>query len=253
MFARTLQKSSTRITNLQLTKPFLNESIIRMASSTRPQRRFAPLGQPATEGAPQLQGIVFDMDGTLCKSFYLSQKARNGGRRREKERYAPKKKEHDTPLLHENNPSAHHQCHYSLEQKIHTILSHHPRRQRKTSIHPTFPSEPNTKNPHRRTPKLHVRRNALRPRHRQIHRHPRPHLRPPHRGRARRSPCENPSRRAPRHGIASAAARVGDADGVLGWQGREEGDLHAEFRVSCCLSFHRSLGSFFFYMFFCCH
>jgi hypothetical protein len=41
---------------------------IRMASSQQPsKRRFAPLGQPATEGGPALQGIVFDMDGTLCE------------------------------------------------------------------------------------------------------------------------------------------------------------------------------------------
>lgn len=43
---------------------------IRMASSQQPsKRRFAPLGQPASEDAPALQGIVFDMDGTLCKSY----------------------------------------------------------------------------------------------------------------------------------------------------------------------------------------
>jgi hypothetical protein len=48
---------------------------IRMASSQQPsKRRFTPLGQPATDGAPALQGIVFDMDGTLCKSSTQSKK-----------------------------------------------------------------------------------------------------------------------------------------------------------------------------------
>jgi hypothetical protein len=37
-----------------------------MASSQNNKRRFAPLGQAGTDGAPALQGIVFDMDGTLC-------------------------------------------------------------------------------------------------------------------------------------------------------------------------------------------
>jgi hypothetical protein len=46
-----------------------------MASSQQPsKRRFAPLSQPATDGAPALQGIVFDMDGTLCKSSTQSKK-----------------------------------------------------------------------------------------------------------------------------------------------------------------------------------
>jgi hypothetical protein len=69
MFSRTLQKSSARITNLCSTKFLYNKPAFRMASSTR---RFAPLGKPATEDAPQLQGIVFDMDGTLCKYKYFS-------------------------------------------------------------------------------------------------------------------------------------------------------------------------------------
>jgi hypothetical protein len=74
-----------------------------MASSTRPQRRFAPLGQPATEGAPQLQGIVFDMDGTLCKyPFSISENKKwcmeTGNREREKKR----KKDHDTPYYTKN-------------------------------------------------------------------------------------------------------------------------------------------------------
>lgn len=41
-----------------------------MASSTQGKRRFAPLGTNSTggsdDGAQQLRGIVFDMDGTLC-------------------------------------------------------------------------------------------------------------------------------------------------------------------------------------------
>lgn len=42
---------------------YFKYSTIRMASS---KRRFAPLGQAGTDGAPALKGIVFDMDGTLC-------------------------------------------------------------------------------------------------------------------------------------------------------------------------------------------
>jgi hypothetical protein len=67
MFSRTLHKSSTRIAQFRSIGPFYNKPAIRMASSTPPQRRFAPLGKPATEGAPLLEGIVFDMDGTLCE------------------------------------------------------------------------------------------------------------------------------------------------------------------------------------------
>jgi hypothetical protein len=69
MFSRALHKSSIRITNLRSINPLCNKPAIRMASSKPPQRRFAPLGKPATEGAPQLEGIVFDMDGTLCELF----------------------------------------------------------------------------------------------------------------------------------------------------------------------------------------
>jgi hypothetical protein len=67
MFSRTLQKSSTRIAQFRSIKPFHNKPAIRMASSIPSQRRFAPLGKPATDGEPQLEGIVFDMDGTLCE------------------------------------------------------------------------------------------------------------------------------------------------------------------------------------------
>src|ERR1700754_4370441 len=36
-------------------------------------RKFAPLGlvQPDTGDVPKLDGIVFDVDGTLCKFFWL--------------------------------------------------------------------------------------------------------------------------------------------------------------------------------------
>jgi len=71
MFSRTLHQSSTRIAQFHQVSLLRRKATVRMASSMRPQRRFAPLGKPGTEGAPQLQGIVFDMDGTLCMYSFL--------------------------------------------------------------------------------------------------------------------------------------------------------------------------------------
>ncbi|KAJ6785244.1 hypothetical protein PWT90_07211 [Aphanocladium album] len=38
-----------------------------MATTTKVPRRFAPLNPGSSSDAPKLQGIVFDMDGTLCE------------------------------------------------------------------------------------------------------------------------------------------------------------------------------------------
>ena len=79
---------------------------------------------------------------------------------------------------------------------------------------------PQANNPPRRTPKLHVRRNARRPLHRQRHRHPRPHLLAlPLRARNRAR--QNPSHRAQSHGTASPSGRPRHADGVPGQAWRE--------------------------------
>jgi len=41
-------------------------------STNSQSRRFAPLNVSAeADGAMRLRGIVFDMDGTLCKDFIL--------------------------------------------------------------------------------------------------------------------------------------------------------------------------------------
>jgi hypothetical protein len=137
MFARALQKSSTRITTLQFTKPLFNEPIIRMASSMRPQRRFAPLGQPATEGAPQLQGIVFDMDGTLCKyPFSISENKKWWIDTRNKER--DKKKVHDTPLIHQKTHFHPSPMPLFLRTKHPYDLPHHPKRKKKNGHPPTL-------------------------------------------------------------------------------------------------------------------
>jgi hypothetical protein len=61
MYIRALQ--SRILSTLPIYSRF-STATTKMASS---KRRFAPLGQDGTDDAPALKGIVFDMDGTLCK------------------------------------------------------------------------------------------------------------------------------------------------------------------------------------------
>ena len=72
MYIRTLHSKftsslcSTRFRPKATSISVFSSTAIRMASSQNNKRRFAPLGQPGTDEAPALKGIVFDMDGTLC-------------------------------------------------------------------------------------------------------------------------------------------------------------------------------------------
>jgi hypothetical protein len=204
MYIRTLHSKllySFRSTCVGLKVPpiCLPIAAIRMASSQHGKRRFAPLGQSATDGTPALQGIVFDMDGTLCMSK-------------------------QTPSVFET-----HMCsiaclglnneYYHLHPSLAHILS--------TNISQNLMNQ----SLRRRTPKLHVRRNARRARYRQRHRHPGPHLLALAQ-RARNRPRQNPSHRTQSHGAASPASRPRHADGVFRQVWCEEGVLYAEFRVS---------------------
>lgn len=69
--ARPVQSHKTRTPTLRFTATM----------SPRPApRSFAPLGAPqmnSNAGGEQLKGVVFDMDGTLCKKSYLSTTSRN--------------------------------------------------------------------------------------------------------------------------------------------------------------------------------
>lgn len=79
MYIRTLHSSLVNSNSISSTlfkhssrSVFPPIASIRMASSHQhSKRRFAPLGQPGSDGAPALRGIVFDMDGTLCTSHFL--------------------------------------------------------------------------------------------------------------------------------------------------------------------------------------
>lgn len=67
MYIRTLHSKFT--SSLCSTRSTVPISTSRFSTATRmasSKRRFAPLGQPGTDDAPALKGIVFDMDGTLC-------------------------------------------------------------------------------------------------------------------------------------------------------------------------------------------